>query len=378
MTASAAGAAAALVAGCTGADATEASLTVEDQSGRGQHVVVQEASAEEDYYVALVWSGGEETTDTFDAGTTQEDLEIGLEPAIPESATVEVSVHAAEDGEALASEEIQYEVPVEGSLEVESPVGGGRELVVDAVEATVDYYVAVRYDGQEVTTQTFEGGSTQEELAISLQPELERSRPLEVTVHAARDDEAITSETVDYEAVATLNVDGAEGEGTSVTIAEVGAEEDYYVDLHYRGETVVTETFAGGTTQEDLEIQLFPPIDYTRHVRVDVHADESGETLTSQTVQYKYRGAIMNVTDQSGDGDELVVDHAEATTDYYLAVQHDGDRTTSRTFESGTLQESVSISLDSPLEETTTVRVSIHAADDDEELYGKEIQYAVE
>lgn len=378
MVGSGASAAAVLAAGCTGADATEATISVEDQTGAGETVTIAGIGAEVDYYVALAYEGGEVTTETFEADSTQEDLEVALDPAIDGARTIDVAVHAAEDGEQLASESLEYDVPADGSLSVEDQSGGGRTVRIQSASATVDYYVAVTSGDETTTTDTFDANAAQEDLEMELWPRPERATTVDVAVHAASDDEELASASIEYEVVASLTVGGGSGDGTTLTIQEVGADVDYYVAVHYDGESVATRTFSGGTTRRNHSVELLPPIDHSVHVEVAVHADDGGEELVSETIQYKYRGAILAVEDQSGSGETLTVARAEAAVEYYLDVRYDGERVTTRAFGAGTLHEDVQVGLDPAVGETTSVRVAIRTAADDEELYGKAVEYEVE
>lgn len=87
-----------------------ATLTVDDQSGDGETLVVDAASASVDYYVDAHYDGESSKSEDFDADTTQTDLELELDPPIEDDTTVDVAVHAAEDGDELLSEETEYVV----------------------------------------------------------------------------------------------------------------------------------------------------------------------------------------------------------------------------------------------------------------------------
>lgn len=96
------------LAGCLGDD--DVTLTVDDQSGDGETVLVAEASAPTEYYIDAHYGNEESRTDSFEGGTTQEDVEIELDPPLEEDQEVTVGVHDEEDGESLVSEDLQYEV----------------------------------------------------------------------------------------------------------------------------------------------------------------------------------------------------------------------------------------------------------------------------
>jgi hypothetical protein len=90
-----------------------ASLVVSDQSGDGETVVVDEASANVSYYVDAHYDDETVRTSEFEANTTQEQVQITLDPPVTEDTTMEIAVHAAEDGEELTGQEILYEVEEE-------------------------------------------------------------------------------------------------------------------------------------------------------------------------------------------------------------------------------------------------------------------------
>lgn len=96
------------LAGCLGDD--DVTLTIHDQSGDGETVLVKEASAPTEFHLDVHYRDEESRTDTFEGGTTQEDVEIELDPPLEEDQEVTVGVHDEEDGESLVSEDIQYEV----------------------------------------------------------------------------------------------------------------------------------------------------------------------------------------------------------------------------------------------------------------------------
>ena len=96
-----------------------ASLVVGDQSGDGETVFVEEASANVNYYLDVHYAGETVQTEEFGADTTQEGVQIALDPPVTEDTTMEIGVHAADDGEELTGQEILYEV--EGEEETPAP-----------------------------------------------------------------------------------------------------------------------------------------------------------------------------------------------------------------------------------------------------------------
>ena len=129
----------------------EATLSVSDQTGDGETLVVEEASATVEYYVDAHYDGNSVQTEDFGADTTQEDLEVMLDPPLEEETTVEVGVHAHDDGEELAAEEIQYTVE-EAEEPEEEPTAtvtfsdqdsDGETVVVDSTSMSEGGFVAM-------------------------------------------------------------------------------------------------------------------------------------------------------------------------------------------------------------------------------------------
>lgn len=110
-----------LTAGCITEDATadpapeskSFSITANDQTGSGETVTVEEVSAEMDYFVHAHYNDETASSDAFEAGTTQEELRIDLDPQIDEDVSVRIGIHAEEDGERFTGDttvDIEYTV----------------------------------------------------------------------------------------------------------------------------------------------------------------------------------------------------------------------------------------------------------------------------
>lgn len=371
-----------LLGGCTQGESTEGNettLSVSDQTGPGDSITVDQVGAGENYTVRVDYGEGNVTTETFEAGRSQEDLSLGLQPGLGNSTAVDVAV-LNEDGEELTTESLQYDVEVEpsGSLTVEDQRGAGNSLTVDSASASVEYYVQAQYGGEQVTTEPFSAGSTQSDLTIELPGITADSVPVDVSVRSANSDEALASATIQYENVATLVLRTNSGMGNSLQIERAGATTNYFVEVQYDGITTRTQTFEGGTTQQNLSVTLDPPVPETQQVTVVVKHADDGTPLAQQTLQYKYRGAVLDVRNQTGSGEQLFVRLAEGTPDFYVRARYPAGTSTSTRFTGGTVQRGVQMPLDPPLEGSTTMRVSLHAANDDERLYDKEIEYTLE
>lgn len=182
----------------------EATLSVSDQSGDGETLVVEEACATVDYYVDVHYGDDQMVrTEEFEADTTQEQINIALDPPIEEDTVIEVGVHAAEDGAELASEVILYSVEdtvreQRGTLEVRDQTRDGETLLVWDVTANVNYYMVAHYDGETVQTGTFQAGLIAEQVLVDLDPPIEENTFVEVTLHAAGDDEQLAAEEICY------------------------------------------------------------------------------------------------------------------------------------------------------------------------------------
>ncbi|WP_049921359.1 DUF7282 domain-containing protein [Halopiger djelfimassiliensis] len=93
-------------------DEPEATLAVSDQAGSGASLTVDEAIASVEYAVVVTDEDGQELgrTDPIAANESLENASIGLEPALEDGATLEVTVVAAADGESLATETVDYDL----------------------------------------------------------------------------------------------------------------------------------------------------------------------------------------------------------------------------------------------------------------------------
>lgn len=99
-----------------------ATLNISDRTGNGTTLAVDDASANVDFYVDAHYDGNDAVSEVFQADTTAEDVVIELDSEIAENTTVDVAVHAAEDDEELAAEEIQYTVESEDDVDEDDAV----------------------------------------------------------------------------------------------------------------------------------------------------------------------------------------------------------------------------------------------------------------
>ncbi|THE65473.1 hypothetical protein D8Y22_08835 [Salinadaptatus halalkaliphilus] len=91
-------------------DEPTATLTVTDQAGDGESLVVDDASAPVDYGLIVSDEDGAQLGESipFNATETVENESIGLDPALEDDATLEVAVVDAADEDPIESETIEY------------------------------------------------------------------------------------------------------------------------------------------------------------------------------------------------------------------------------------------------------------------------------
>jgi hypothetical protein len=181
----------------------EATLQVDDQEGDGETLLVGSASAPVEFAITAEYDGERVESESFEGEETITEYELELEPPIEENATVDVAV-VDEDGEALASETIEYALEEPdpdptAELSVENQQGDGEALTVAAASADVEYALTVTdEDGeQRAETDPFDADETIENESIPLEPPLENDTELEVAVVDA-DDEVLASTSVEY------------------------------------------------------------------------------------------------------------------------------------------------------------------------------------
>ncbi|QLK27175.1 hypothetical protein HYG81_06100 [Natrinema zhouii] len=189
----------------------EASLSVDNQTGEGETLTVDAASASVPYVLTAEYDGQRVESDEIEANATVADETLELEPPLAENTTVDVSVRAAADDAVLANDSIEYAVeePEPGeptaNLSVADQTGDGETLTVTQANASVDYAITVS-DGngtQLATSETFDANETIGPEEFDLEPPLAANATLEVAVVAADDGTPIETADVEY------TVDGA-------------------------------------------------------------------------------------------------------------------------------------------------------------------------
>jgi len=192
-------------------DEPEASLSVDNQTGDGETLTVDAASASVPYVLAAEYDGERVESDEIEANATVSDEILELEPPLAENTTVDVSVHAAADDAVLANDSIEYAVEVPdpdaptANLSVADQTGDGETLIVTQANASVEYAITVA-DGNGTrlaTSETFGANETIGPEEFDLEPPLAENTTLEVAVVAADDGTPIETADVDY------TVDGA-------------------------------------------------------------------------------------------------------------------------------------------------------------------------
>ncbi|GAB3669186.1 DUF7282 domain-containing protein [Halopiger thermotolerans] len=397
-----------------------ASIEFADQESDGETVVVDSVDLSEGGFVAVYEDVAVDADPDAVVGVSDylepgehDDVEIDLEEPIEESqALVAIAHHDTNDNEAFdyvesdGAEDEPYataggglvidgafvtvaeDVEREATLNVSDQTGDGETLVVDEANATVDYAVTAEYDGERVDSESFAAGQSVEDLELDLEPPLEENTTVNVSVRALEDDEALTNESIEYtvateppapEPEATLNVSDQGGDGETLLVDEANASVEYILSAEYDGERVDSEPFDAGEAVENESIDLEPPLENDTTVDVSVRDAATDEVLANDSIEYSVADetptpepepepeATLNVSDQTGTGEALVVEEANASVDYALTVTDEtGERrAVSDTFTAGRSVENASLALEPPLESNATLEVAVVAADGD-------------
>ncbi|ELZ21625.1 DUF7282 domain-containing protein [Natrinema limicola] len=198
----------------------------------------------------------------------------------------------------------------------------------------------------------------------------------------------VTNDTERDEANATLSVADQAGNGSTLTVDEANAAVEYAItvtdeDGELRAES---DTFAADEPITNETVELEPPLEADAALEVAVVAADDGASLANETIEYTVENdtaddspeASLSVDNQTGDGETLTIDAASASVPYVLAAEYNGERVTSDTIEANATVADEPLALEPPLEENTTVDVSVRAAADDAVLANDSIEYAVE
>ncbi len=343
---------------------------------------------------------------------------------LTEEAATDATEYAIQEGIDDPAEINQYlEVEISQRIEtVDEPEGtaaitfadqesDGESIVVDSVDLSDGGFVAL-YGGDSVADPTAVIGSSDylesgehEDVEIEFENPLEEEQPLLAVVHrdttgdetfqyaesdGAEDDPYVTpagSPVLDTAFVtvgdsaepddpeATLSVTDQVGDGETLAVDEAGAPVEYTVTASSDGTEAESETFEANRTVTDLELDLEPPLEENATVDVAV-VDEGGAELANESIEYALEdgdgppaddvNATLNVTDQTGDGETVTVEEANADVAYVLtATDEDGERLAeSGPFEANETVAFESLDLEPPLEENATLEVAVETADD--------------
>ncbi|WP_254524778.1 DUF7282 domain-containing protein [Natrinema caseinilyticum] len=213
----------------TGPDGPEGSISVDDQTGDGETLEIDAASASVPYVIAARYGGERVDSEQFEANTTVTDETLELDPPLEENATVGVSVRAVTDDAILANESVEYGIvrpdpdrPT-ANLSVADQTGDGRTLTVTQANASVEYAITVTDQNgtQRLASDSFRPNETIGPREFSLEPPLEENATLEVAVVDVENDSVLERNTVEYTVDGTL--EGFEVEFASCSRAEVTA-----------------------------------------------------------------------------------------------------------------------------------------------------------
>ncbi|ELY47279.1 DUF7282 domain-containing protein [Natronorubrum sulfidifaciens] len=266
----------------------EATLEVGDQTGDGETVVVDEASADVEYTVTATADDTSGESDTFEVEETVTGLDLALEPPLEESTTVDVAVVDSE-GDELATETIEYtledEPEPEATLEVSDQTGDGETAVVDEASAGVDYrLIVIDEDGeQRGESEVFEATETAEFESLALEPPLEANTTLEIAIVDTAGDELAT-EPIEY----TLD-----GDPATFDVEFIDCSQAAVTGSFDEGDTVIVATGfyeSGGfgntlgeyaiTVGEDVEAPFEGTITYEPGEEFTVTETDAGATVT--------------------------------------------------------------------------------------------------
>ncbi|QCS41736.1 CARDB domain-containing protein [Natrinema versiforme] len=407
-----------------------ASLDVSDQESDGESVTVGNTSLSEGGFVA-VYEGVAVDADPDDVVGVSSYLEAGEhenvtidldEPLNESGPLVAVAHHDTNDDEAFdyvesdGEDDVPYvtgsgapaldgafvtvtdesdepDVEPNATLSVADQEGDGQTLTVDEANASVPYTVTVTYDGETVESDAFAAGEPITDLALDLEPPLETNASVDVSV-VGEDGTVLENETIEYtvanetdEPEATLSVDDQEGDGETLEIDAASATVPYVVTAEYDGERVDSEQFEANETVAEERLDLEPPLEENATVNVSVRAAADDAALATESVEYAVvepepgaPTANLSVADQTGDGETLTITSANASVEYALTVT-DENGTQLAESEPFTANETIGpteFDLDPPLEENSTLNVSVVAAEDGTALETDAVEYTVD
>ncbi len=400
-----------------------ATLNVTDQDGNGSVLTVTSATATEPFVIEAEANGSTGTSAEYEANESVENVSIPLEPPLENDSAVNVSVVGAETDEAFTNETVEYDVTApepaqpNATLTVENQTGNGSVLNVTGANASADYYVAAEYDGESVRTENQSAGESIESLTFPLDPPIENDTTVDVSVRAAADDAVLTNETVAYE-VDDGEEDGAQPNASvtfedqnatdgDVLVASATLPEGGFIAIHANStngtdDVIGASEYLRAGEQLNVTVPFEEPLDETTALNATVHRDTDGDQVfdyatSDGEIDVPYENATgapvsdeatasvaaareptaLNVEDQRGNGSVLNVTSANAGVDYVVEAEADGSMASSDEFDAGEGVENLTLDLEPPLENDSTVDVSVLDAANDTELANESVDYNV-
>jgi hypothetical protein len=408
-----------------------ASLDVADQTGDGGNLSVANASATVEYLLTASADGDVlNETASVDANETFAG-NLTLDPPLEANATVDVSVRDAETGAVLANASVNYTVAAapnvtgpDATVAFANQSSNGTVVTVDTATLPDGGFVAVHDQsllegdavGSVVGSSAYLEPGTAENVTVELDEPLDANGTLIAMPHRDTNEnevyDFVTSNgtedgpyTVDGDPVtdaaavtvapddgaappvnATLDVVDQSGDGTTLAVTNASADTNYSltasVDGEVRNQTAVIaagESFSGNLTLE-------PALEENATVAVAVIANETGEELINQPVNYTVEieppappapNATLDVSEQTGNGSTLIGVNASATVDYSLTASVDGEVRTQTSVFAANEVFSGNLTLEPALEENATVTVAVVANETGEELANASVEYTV-
>ncbi|WP_340098639.1 hypothetical protein [Salinibaculum salinum] len=316
--------------------ATTAELQVDNQTGNGTTLNVSRATANVAFSLEARYGGELSQSENFSADETAENETLVLDPPIENDTTVEVAIVATEDGEELATQEINYtaepdaEPEPQAELQVDDQTGNGTALDVSRATADVVFYLEARYDEELSQSENFSADETVENETLALDPPIENDTAIEVAIVAAEDGEELATQEINYtvepdaepEPEAELQVDDQTGDGTTLNVSRANASVGFALEARYDGETAPSENFSAGTAVENETLELDPPIENDTTVEVAIVATEDGEELATQEINYTVERETVDLN-VSVVGQNVTVDNPSDTAVTVTATENE-------------------------------------------------------
>ncbi|ELY71560.1 DUF7282 domain-containing protein [Natronobacterium gregoryi] len=217
----------------------------------------------------------------------------------------------------------------------------------------------------------------------------------------------------ELEGEATIVFGDQESEGDAVTIDAVDLSEGGFVAIYddlavdADPEAVLgSSAYLEPGAYDDVTVELEASLEESQPLTAVVHHDTTGdetfqyvETDGQEDEPYVSEGGApildsafvtvdeepapapdgtLEVSDQVGDGETLTVEAANASVEYTVSAEYDDERVDSEPFDADTGVENLDLALEPPIEDDTTVDVSVRDAEDDATLASETIEYELE